>query len=212
MKKKIIIGLFYIVGLTFLSFGISTMILANLGAGAWDAMYVGLSNITGLSVGTWILLVGILLILVNSLLLKKIPEFLAVITIFIIGALIDFWLLIAFPGFSLTDMGLRILMFVGSILIIAVGITFYLQSSFARNPMDTLMMAIQIRTGKSLAFSKTVMEVTVLIIALIIGGPIGIGTIIVTFSIGPLIQLFYSPVTKFRIVLCQDHRKRVEMS
>lgn len=204
MKKKIIIGLFYIVGLTFLSFGISTMILANLGAGAWDAMYVGLSNITGLSVGTWILLVGILLILVNSLLLKKIPEFLAVITIFIIGALIDFWLLIVFQGFSLTDMGLRILMFAGSILIIAVGITFYLQSSFARNPMDTLMMAIQIRTGKSLAFSKTVMEVTVLIIALIIGGPIGIGTIIVTFSIGPLIQLFYSPVTKFRTILCQD--------
>ncbi len=204
MRNIIIIGLFYIVGLTFLSLGISTMILANLGAGAWDAMYVGLSEITGLSVGTWILLVGILLILVNSLLLKKIPEFLAVITIFIIGALIDFWLLIAFEGFSSTDMGLRILMFAGSILIIALGITFYLQSSFARNPMDTLMMAIQVRTGKSLAFSKTVMEVTVLLIALIIGGPIGVGTIIVTFSIGPLIQLFYSPVTKFRTMLCQE--------
>ena len=204
MKSKMIIGLFYIVGLTFLSLGISTMILANLGAGAWDAMYVGLSDISGLSVGTWILLVGILLILVNSLLLKKIPEFLAVITILIIGALIDFWLLIVFSGFSLSDLSMRILLFIGSILIIALGISFYLQSNFARNPMDTLMMAIQVRTGKSLAFSKTVMEVIVLIIALIIGGPIGIGTVIVTLLIGPLIQLFYSPVTKFRVILCQD--------
>lgn len=204
MKSKIIIGIFYIVGLTFLSLGISTMILANLGAGAWDAMYVGLSDITGLSVGTWILLVGIFLILVNGLLLKKIPEFLAVITILIIGALIDFWLLIVFSGFSLTDLSLRILMFIGSILIIALGISFYLQSSFARNPMDTLMMAIQVRTGKSLAFSKTVMEVTVLIIALLIGGPIGVGTVIVTLLIGPLIQLIYTPITKLRVTLCQD--------
>jgi len=205
MKNKIIIGLFYIVGLTFLSLGISTMILADLGAGAWDAMYVGLSDITGLSVGTWILIVGILLILLNGALLKKIPEFLAVITILIIGFLIDFWLLYVFSGFSSTDLGLRIFMFIGSTFIIALGITFYLQSNFARNPMDTLMMAIQVRTGKSLAFSKTIMEVTVLIIALLIGGPIGIGTVIVTLSIGPLIQLFYSPVTKFRKRLCKDN-------
>jgi len=204
MKNKIIIGLFYIVGLTFLSLGISTMILADLGAGAWDAMYVGLSDITGLSVGTWILIVGVLLILLNGVLLKKIPEFLAVITIIIIGFLIDFWLLYVFSGFSSTDLGLRIIMFIGSTFIIALGITFYLQSNFARNPMDTLMMAIQFRTGKSLAFSKTIMEVTVLIIALIIGGPIGIGTVIVTLSIGPLIQLFYSPVTKFRNRLCKE--------
>ncbi|MFX3673391.1 MAG: YitT family protein [Paenisporosarcina sp.] len=205
MKNKIIIGLFYILGLAFLSLGISTMILANLGAGAWDAMYVGLSNITGLSVGTWILIVGVLLILLNGILLKKIPEFLAVITILIIGSLIDFWLLIVFPGFSSTDLGLRICMFVGSTFIIALGITFYLQSSFARNPMDTLMMAIQARTGKSLAFSKTIMEVTVLIIALLIGGPIGIGTVIVTLSIGPLIQLFFTPVTNFRKRLCKEN-------
>lgn len=204
MKNNSIIGLFYIVGLTFLSFGISIMILANLGAGAWDAMYVGLSEITGLTVGSWILIVGIFLILLNGLIMKKMPEFLAVITILIIGSLIDFWLLVVFSDFSPSDLALRIFMLIGGILIIALGITFYLQSSFARNPMDSLMMAIQVRTGKSLAFSKTIMEVTVLIIALCIGGPIGVGTIIVTFSIGPLIQLFYTPITKFRIRLCRE--------
>jgi len=202
MKNKMIIGLFYIIGLSFLALGISVMILADLGAGAWDAMYVGLSEHTGLSVGTWILLVGIFLILLNSLILKKMPEFLSVITILIIGSLIDFWLIVVFASFSPEDFALRVLMFIGAILIIALGISSYLQSNFARNPMDTLMMAIQYRTGRSLAFSKTVMEVTVLIIALLLGGPIGVGTFIVTFSIGPLIQLFIGPITRFRTYLC----------
>jgi uncharacterized membrane protein YczE len=204
MKNKMIIGLFYIIGLSFLALGISVMILADLGAGAWDAMYVGLSDHTGLSVGTWILLVGIFLILLNSLILKKMPEFLSVITILIIGSLIDFWLIVVFASFSPEDFALRVLMFIGAILIIALGISSYLQSNFARNPMDTLMMAIQYRTGRSLAFSKTVMEVTVLIIALLLGGPIGVGTFIVTFSIGPLIQLFIGPITRFRTYLCTD--------
>ena len=190
MKNKMIIGLFYIIGLSFLALGISVMILADLGAGAWDAMYVGLSDHTGLSVGTWILLVGIFLILLNSLILKKMPEFLSVITILIIGSLIDFWLIVVFASFSPEDFVLRVLMFIGAILIIALGISSYLQSNFARNPMDTLMMAIQYRTGRSLAFSKTVMEVTVLIIALLLGGPIGVGTFIVTFSMLYLIKLF----------------------
>ena len=204
MKNKMIIGLFYIIGLSFLALGISVMILADLGAGAWDAMYVGLSDHTGLSVGTWILLIGIFLILLNSLILKKMPEFLSVITILIIGSLIDFWLIVVFASFSPDDFALRVLMFIGAILIIALGISSYLQSNFARNPMDTLMMAIQYRTGRSLAFSKTVMEVTVLIIALLLGGPIGIGTFIVTFSIGPLIQLFIGPITRFRTHLCTN--------
>lgn len=204
-----IIGLFYIVGLSFLALGISVMILADLGAGAWDAMYVGLSDHTGLSVGTWILLIGIFLILLNSVILKKMPEFLSVITILIIGSLIDFWLIVVFASFSPEDFALRVIMFIGAILIIALGISSYLQSNFARNPMDTLMMAIQYRTGRSLAFSKTVMEVTVLIIALLLGGPIGVGTFIVTFSIGPLIQLFIGPITRFRTFLCTD---RIEMN
>ncbi|MDX1807536.1 MAG: membrane protein [Paenisporosarcina sp.] len=187
-----------------MSLGISVMILANLGAGAWDAMYVGLSELTGLSVGTWILLVGIFLILLNSLILKKVPEFLSVITILIIGSLIDFWLLIIFSSFSPEDIVVRIFMFIIALLIIALGISCYLQSNFARNPMDTLMMAIQFRTGKSLAFSKTIMEVTVFIIALLLGGPIGLGTIIVTLSIGPLIQLFIGPITRIRNFLCTD--------
>ncbi|WP_017379655.1 YczE/YyaS/YitT family protein [Paenisporosarcina sp. TG-14] len=204
MKNRLIIALFYLVGLTFLSLGISLIILADLGAGAWDAMYVGLNEHFGLSIGTWIFIVGILLIFVNALLLKERIDVSAVIPVVTIGFLIDFWLLFVFDDFQALVLAIQVAMLVGGVAIIAVGIACYLQSKIARNPMDTLMIAIQTITGKSMAVSKTMMELGVLIIAFILGGPIGLGTIFVTLLIGPMIQLFYSPVTKLRHRLCED--------
>ena len=97
------------------------MILSDLGAGAWDAMYVGLSESVGLTVGSWVFLIGVLLIIINSLLMKTTPDFLAIITIVIIGALIDFWLLSVFHDFLATELGLRIFMLTAGILIIGLG-------------------------------------------------------------------------------------------
>lgn len=198
MKAKLIVCVFYLVGLLLLSLGISLMILADLGAGPWDAMYVGLSERIGLTVGSWVFIVGILLIFINSLLLKATPDYLAVITILLIGSFIDFWLLAVFAQSHSIDIWIRIIMLTIGILLIAIGISCYLQSKLARNPVDNLMMAIRLRTGKSIAFTKTTMELIVFVLAFLAGGPIGIGTIIVTFIIGPLIQFFYSPVTKFK--------------
>jgi len=202
MKNTLIIGMFYLIGLACLSLGICLMILSDLGAGPWDALYVGLSVSIGFTVGSWVFIIGVLLIIINSILLKRMPDFLAIITILLIGTFIDFWLLIVFPTFSVTGLAMRIFLLTAGILIIGIGISLYLQSSFARNPVDNLMMALQSLTGKSLAVTKTVMEVSVLVLAFFIGGPIGIGTIIVTFAIGPLIQYFYPPVTKFKNRIC----------
>ncbi len=204
MKNRVIIILFYVFGLTLLSLGISLMLLADLGAGPWDAMYVGLSDLIGLSVGSWIFIVGVFLILFNGLIMKKIPDFSAIITIVMVGALIDFWLLWVFANFVMPMMAIRISMLAGGVVVIAIGIACYLQSNFARNPMDSLMIAIQQRTGRSLSFAKTVMELTVLVIAFFLGGPIGIGTVLVAITIGPLIQFFYAPVTKLRGHLCNE--------
>lgn len=208
MKNRLIIALFYLVGLTFLSLGISLIILADLGAGAWDAMYVGLNEHFGLSIGTWIFIIGILLIFVNALLLKERIDVSAVIPVVTIGFLIDFWLLFVFNDFQVLVLAIQVAMLVGGVSIIAVGIACYLQSKIARNPMDTLMIAIQTITGKSMAVSKTMMELGVLIIAFLLGGPIGLGTIFVTLMIGPMIQFFYSPVTKLRHRLCVDADRR----
>ncbi|MDG5472167.1 membrane protein [Jeotgalibacillus sp. ET6] len=198
MRSGFIIGMFYLLGLLLLSFGISTMIVADLGVGPWDALYVGLSETIGFTVGTWVFILGIILILLNGYLMKRVPDFLAIITIFLIGIFMDFWLLVAFAGIETLAMPLRAFMLAAGVAIIGLGIACYLQADFARNPIDSLMMAIQHRTGKSLAVSKTMMEVSVLVLAFLFGGPIGLGTLLVAFSMGALIQLFIKPVTGIR--------------
>ncbi|MEC5423019.1 membrane protein [Virgibacillus sp. C22-A2] len=205
MKNGLIISGFYIIGLLFLTFGISMMILANLGAGPWDALYVVMADELGLTVGSWVFIVGLLLILINSFLLKKTPDYLASITIVLIGLFIDVWLEIIFPNLVVALLIPRLIMLIGGIFSIAVGVSFYLQSEFARNPIDNLMMAFHKLTGRSLAFSKTFLEVMVMVIAFIFGGPIGFGTILVALIIGPLIQMVYKPVTKFRCRICHEN-------
>lgn len=202
MKNRLVIGLFYLVGLVFLSFGICMIILAGLGAGPWDALFVALSTNIGLTVGSWTFIIGFVLILLNGLLLKKKPDFSALITMFLIGSLIDFWLLVVFADLVVSVLAIRGVMLIVGILTSATGIACYLQSNFARNPIDHSMMVFHQLTGKSLSFSKTFLEVTVLIIAFFIGGPIGVGTVFVAFGIGPLIQLFYKPITSLRSRIC----------
>ncbi|MCP3030191.1 membrane protein [Halobacillus sp. A1] len=188
MKTFVIKVFFFLVGLIIISFGISLTINADLGVGAWDAMNVGLTNTFGLTVGNWVIIIGAILILTNALIAKEKPDFLAVITIVILGKFIDFWLLNVFADLELTQMVFQIITLVGGIFIIAVGVACYLQPKFSLNPVDNFMVALQKRFGLSLTVSKTLTEGVALLLAIIFGGPIGIGTIIILVCIGPFIQ------------------------
>jgi uncharacterized protein len=195
LKLKRLIS--FLLGLIILSLGISFTILSGFGTGAWDALSVGLANLSGLTVGTWTILVGVVLIFINALLLKTRPEFIAIITVLIIGYFIDFWLLVIFPNFSVESILLQFITLLIGVLLMGFGIATYLQGKFAVVPIDRFMLAIQKRFKVSLGVAKTIGEVTALIFAFIVGGPIGIGTIIVTLSIGPMIQIFFPYLERF---------------
>ncbi|MEH7386911.1 membrane protein [Bacillus sp. JJ1521] len=182
---------FFCVGLFILALGISLMIIADIGAGAWDALNVGLSKTIGLTVGNWVMIVGILIMLVNALLLQARPEFLAIGTIILIGFFIDFWLLIAFDEWNPEGWIVQFLVLLAGLVIASLGIAIYLQAKFPLSPLDNLMLAISKRFKLKVGVSKTIGEATGLILALLSGGPIGIGTLVCTFGIGPIIQFFF---------------------
>ncbi|WP_223702593.1 YczE/YyaS/YitT family protein [Sutcliffiella deserti] len=194
MKIRI---LFYLLGLFILSLGVSLTIKSNLGAGAWDALNVGLSQTIGLTVGSWVFIVGIILIAFNAVLGKRKPDYLAVITIFLVGTFIDFWLIFVMNAWVPVDLGIRFVTLLIGIMTLSLGISTYLPSKLPLVPIDNLMVAIQERFKVSLMTAKTIGEITALIFAFIFKGPIGIGTLIITFGIGPLIQVFYPKVEKF---------------
>jgi uncharacterized protein len=183
--------LFFIIGLTILSFGVSMTIKANLGTGAWDALNVGLSKTVGLTPGSWVVLVGIIMIFLNASLVKRRPDIAAIITLLITGVLIDFWLLRVFDDMLVAGYGKQFGVFLLGMMALSFGLAVYLQPRFPLIPIDNFMMALRERFNLNLMAAKTLGEVIALSAAFIFKGPIGIGTLIVTFAIGPLIQLFF---------------------
>lgn len=185
MKERF---LFFIFGLLLLTLGVGLIIKSGLGASAWDALAVGESNLFGITVGTCIFLNGIVLIIINSFLLKEKPEILAAATILLIGALIDFWLLIVLESFEPSNLVSQFIYLIAGILTLGVGIAIYLQAKFPASPMDTLMVAIHKRFGLNLRSARIVSEGFALSLAFLFKGAIGIGTIIVTLTLGFVVQ------------------------
>ncbi|GAA0501405.1 YitT family protein [Salinibacillus aidingensis] len=181
----------YVIGLLILSLGISLTIKADLGVGAWDALHVGLSK-HFFTVGTWVIITGSILIVVNAILLKQRPVLLSMLTAFVMGVGIDLWLFIL--PFEPGQIGSKIVVFSIGLIVLAFGVSVYMQAKFAPAPIDHLMIAIHSRFHFKLSVSKTIGEVLALLLALLVRGPIGIGTIFVTFLVGPIIQVFYPKI------------------
>ncbi|WHY01685.1 membrane protein [Neobacillus sp. DY30] len=183
--------LFFIKGLTIMTFGVCLTIKAELGVGAWDALNVALTEWIGLTIGTWIIIDGAVLIVVNSLLVKRKPEILSILTIILIGSLVDLWMYIVFESIEFNGIFAKVVTLVLGIFIIGLGAAIYLQAKFPSSPIDSFMMAIRERFRVNLMMAKTIGELVALIPALILQGPIGVGTIIITFTIGPFVQLCF---------------------
>lgn len=184
--------LFFIIGLVIMTFGVCmTIEVADIGVGAWDALNVALTEKVGLSVGKWVMIDGAVLMLVVSLLIKRRPDVLSLLTIIVIGSLVDFWLGTVFDLFDVETFFAKLAMLLVGILIIGFGASIYLQAKFPQSPIDNFMLAIKERFRVNLMAAKTIGEIAALIPAFILDGPISYGTIIITFAVGPAIQLFF---------------------
>ncbi|WP_353616189.1 membrane protein [Bacillus sp. AFS053548] len=199
--KIIIRTLFYLIGLLFLTLGISLAIKAGLGASAWDALAVGESKTFGLSVGNWIIINSSILLFVNAFLQRKRPDWLAAITFILIGRFLDFWLTVESEHLFDSNMVTRYIQLGLAILSMTIGIAIYLQAKFPLSPIDDLMISLNKRFGVSLGVAKTIGEVFALVLAFLLKGPIGIGTVLITFCIGPILQKLRGPIEKLYIKL-----------
>lgn len=189
MGKKI---LFYLVGITVACFGVTFMIKANVGAGPWDIVNIGLVNKVGLTFGTWVIIWQIIFLVINSFLLKKRPEYESIITVVLWGLMMDFWMEIVFKNMQLATLPplLKWGFFLMGVLLIGVGVGIYLTSNLPRMPYDGTMVAISSRFKLGLNISRTILEVTAVVLAVSIGGKIGIGTVLIVLLIGHIIQFF----------------------
>ena len=196
MKFKGIINLiFFIVGIAILSLGIACIITSQFGTSAWDAVSVALYKDFGLSIGFWLNGVAVVLICIGGLLLKKVPRFATLVTSLVMGLGLDFWLWVL-KGVNCSNFISSASVFLVGLLIMGLGIAIYLVSGLPPNPLDYFMMCLHERFKLSIAKARTLSEAMGFLIGLMLGGPIGIGTFVILFLAGPLIQFYLKYTTK----------------
>lgn len=175
----------YLTGLLVMSLGIVLLIIADLGATPWDVLHVGLYYQFGLTIGSWSVIVGIVILTVASLILKEFPKMGAFLNMVLIGVFIDLYLLLPFMETPSSLAG-KIVMFLCGIIIYCYGMGIYISAQFGAGPRDSLMIALTSRTGWKVGRVRSCMEVIVLIIGWQLGGPVFWGTVIIGLAIGPL--------------------------
>ncbi|PAF02911.1 YczE/YyaS/YitT family protein [Bacillus velezensis] len=185
---------FYVLGIMILTFGISVTIQSDLGTSPFDALIVGLSVHAGLTVGSWEIIIAFLLICCNSMLKRQRPEFSGMITAFITGIGIDMWLFflhrVITPELWYGKAGC----FAIGLVVIGIGTATYLHMNFAPIPVDRLTLIVRDLTGRSIFFSRTVIYFIFFILAVMLKGPVGIGTLL-TVCLGGIILHFFMPIT-----------------
>ena len=185
---------FYVVGILILTLGISLTIQSKLGTSPFDALLVGLSKNVGLTVGSWEIILALLLIGSNSLLARKRPEILGLVTAFITGIGIDMWLFLLHDIVSPDLWFSQAVCFTIGLVVVGLGTATYLQTNFAPISVDRLTLIIKELTRKTVFFSRTLIYILFLMLAIIFNGPIGVGTLL-TVCLGGYILHFFMPIT-----------------
>jgi uncharacterized membrane protein YczE len=171
----------------FLMFGlaITLMIRGNLGTSAWAVLEVALSKILHVSVGTMTVVNGFI-VLFGALLMREQIGWGTLANILSIGPWEDFWLA-RIP--SITDnLPLQIAMLLVAIALMGLASAIYIGVEAGAGPRDSMMLAIKRTTGLSLRVARAIIEVTVVTIGWLLGGPVGIGTLVFALLVGPSVQ------------------------
>lgn len=170
-----------VAGILVLGVGITFIIQAELGVSPYDVLHQGLADLTGLSFGTVVVLLG-LAILVIWIPLGQRFGIGTILNTLTVGFVVDFGLsVVPNPG----DDALRWAMLLAGIVITAFGMGLYIGAGLGPGPRDGLMTGLAAK-GFPLWVVRTVLELTALVIGWLLGGDVGVGTVLFAFGIGPL--------------------------
>jgi uncharacterized membrane protein YczE len=175
-------------GFFILAIGIVANLYANLGTSPWGVLHVGLSNITPFTLGQVTQIVG-LLIVISSWLLGFSPGFGTIANMITIGFFIDVIIALNIIP-TQTQIIWQLTQLIFSIIILGVGVFLYLRVQLGAGPRDGLMVALAAKFNRPISHIRILMDVAVVVIGFLIGGPLGVGTVISALTLGYFIQLF----------------------
>lgn len=174
-----------LLGLFFYGIAIALMVRAGIGVSPWDVLTQGLVVQTGLAFGLLTNLIGVVVLLL-WIPLRQRPGVGTVLNVLLIGpsAQLGLWII---PQQHVPWM--QGLVFAAGLLLLAVATGLYIGARLGPGPRDGLMTGLVRRTGRRIWIVRTAIEVTVLTIGWVLGGQVGIGTLLFALLIGPLVNI-----------------------
>jgi uncharacterized membrane protein YczE len=174
------------VGLVLYGVSLAMMVRGDLGLAPWDVLHSGLTQHLPITLGQAVVLMSFVVLLFWIPLREK-PGLGTISNAFVVGLSADatLWLLDRPDA-----MVLRIALMLGGIALCGLAGALYIGAQLGRGPRDGLMTGLSRRTGRSLRLVRTCLEVTVVLIGLLLGGSLGLGTVLYALAIGPLTQLW----------------------
>ena len=190
-KKEIVFRVLSMLFGTFLyAVGLVLTIRANIGYGPWEVFHAGIANQTGMGLGTASIVAGVVIVIIVTLAGEKFGLG-TIVSMVVTGLLIDLiiWMDVV-P--AMTNLAFGIVMLIIGLFIISLGSYFYIRSAFGAGPRDNLMVVLNRKTKLPVGVCRGLVELTVTLIGWLLGGMVGIGTIIAGFAIGLCIQITFS--------------------
>jgi uncharacterized membrane protein YczE len=173
-----------LVGLVLFGLGIAIMADAGLGLGPWEVFHQGIGFHTGQELGTVSIFVGIPILALWWPLRVK-PGIGTILNVVVIGPATN----VALPLLPQpTEPALQLAMTAAGVVMIGIATGLYLASDLGPGPRDGLMTGLHQHYGWSIRRARTAIELTVLVAGFLLGGTVGIGTLLFAFGIGPVVQ------------------------
>lgn len=174
-----------LIGLAMYGISLAIFIRAGLGLDPWDVFHQGLSQKTGFSMGVVVIAVSFLVLLL-WIPLRQMPGIGTIANAVLVGLFADLglWLI---P--EVTHLGGQIAMLAGAVVLNGIASACYIGARLGPGARDGLMTGLVRRTGWSVRLVRTGIEVVVLAVGFLLGGSVGVGTVVYAVAIGPIVQV-----------------------
>jgi uncharacterized membrane protein YczE len=178
-------------GLVLYGFSMALLVRSQLGVMPWDVLHQGIARRVGLTLGTVTIIVGVIVLLL-WIPLRERPGLGTVSNVIVIGLAVDASVAVL-P--AVPDLWLRMVLVAAGVTLNGVATAAYIGVRMGSGPRDGLMTGFVRRTGGSVRIVRTVIEIAVVATGWLLGGTLGLATVLYALGIGPLVQVFLPRLT-----------------
>lgn len=173
------------VGLWLYGVSLALMVRADLGLAPWDVLHSGVIQHLPISLGQAVIAMSFV-VLVLWIPLREKPGVGTIANAFVVGLSADVTLALVDGPQAIAG---QVALMAAGIVLCAFATAFYIGAQLGRGPRDGLMTGLHRRTGLSIRLVRTGLEITVVLVGLLLGGTLGIGTVLFALGIGPITQV-----------------------